>query len=76
MTNSGAVKLIDFGAAVDMCSGINFNPTAGMLDPRHGATPRTLVVPAPLALAALNCEGTARVSEPLAAGAGVLVPLQ
>ena len=35
MTNSGAVKLIDFGAAVDMCTGINFNPSAGMLDPRQ-----------------------------------------
>jgi hypothetical protein len=34
VTNSGAVKLIDFGAAVDMCTGINFNPSAGMLDPR------------------------------------------
>ena len=35
VTNSGAVKLIDFGAAVDMCTGINFNPSAGMLDPRQ-----------------------------------------
>lgn len=34
MTNSGSVKLIDFGAAVDMCTGINFNPLSGMLDPR------------------------------------------
>ena len=29
------VKLIDFGAAVDMCTGINFNPQTGMLDPRY-----------------------------------------
>ena len=31
----GQVKLIDFGAAVDMCTGINFNPQTGMLDPRY-----------------------------------------
>ena len=34
ITGSGEVKLIDFGAAVDMCTGINFNPESGMLDPR------------------------------------------
>ena len=34
MTNRGRVKVIDFGAAVDMCTGINFNPLSGMLDPR------------------------------------------
>ena len=34
MTVDGKLKLIDFGAAVDMCTGINFNPEAGMLDPR------------------------------------------
>lgn len=37
VTNVGNVKLIDFGAAVDMCTGINFNPLSGMLDPRCGA---------------------------------------
>lgn len=26
ITTSGEVKIIDFGAAVDMCTGINFNP--------------------------------------------------
>lgn len=35
VTVDGKLKLIDFGAAVDMCTGINFNPEAGMLDPRH-----------------------------------------
>lgn len=29
------VKLIDFGAACDLCTGINFNPEFGMLDPRY-----------------------------------------
>ena len=29
------VKLIDFGAACDLCTGINFNPEYGMLDPRY-----------------------------------------
>lgn len=35
ITSAGKVKLIDFGAAVDMCTGINFNPESGMLDPRR-----------------------------------------
>ena len=35
VTNSGDIKLIDFGAAVDLCTGINFNPLSGMLDPRR-----------------------------------------
>ncbi len=38
------VKLIDFGAAVDMCTGINFNPLYGMLDPRY-SPPEELVMP-------------------------------
>ena len=28
------VKIIDFGAAVDMCTGVNFDPLFGMLDLR------------------------------------------
>lgn len=35
ITAAGDVKIIDFGAAVDMCTGINFNPLYGMLDPRY-----------------------------------------
>ncbi len=35
LTGKGDVKIIDFGAAVDMCTGINFNPEYGMLDPRY-----------------------------------------
>lgn len=35
ITAQGDVKIIDFGAAVDMCTGINFNPLYGMLDPRY-----------------------------------------
>ena len=35
ITADGAVKIIDFGAAVDLCTGINFNPLFGMLDPRY-----------------------------------------
>ena len=38
------VKMIDFGAAVDMCTGINFNPLYGMLDPRY-SPPEELVMP-------------------------------
>ena len=29
------LKLIDFGAACDLSTGINFNPEYGMLDPRY-----------------------------------------
>ena len=35
VTADGDVKIIDFGAAVDLCTGINFNPLFGMLDPRY-----------------------------------------
>ena len=44
LTVKGEVKLIDFGAAVDMCTGINFSPLFGMLDPRY-APPEELVMP-------------------------------
>lgn len=44
ITSSGKVLFIDFGAAVDMCTGINFNPQFGMLDPRY-APPEDLVMP-------------------------------
>lgn len=39
ITAQGDVKIIDFGAAVDMCTGINFNPLYGMLDPRYRCGP-------------------------------------
>ena len=35
VTSTGDLKIIDFGAAVDLCTGINFNPLSGMLDPRY-----------------------------------------
>ena len=35
VTSEGALKIIDFGAAVDLCTGINFNPMSGMLDPKY-----------------------------------------
>lgn len=44
ITADGQVKIIDFGAAVDMCTGINFNPLYGMLDPRY-CPPEELVMP-------------------------------
>ncbi|KAL3163274.1 hypothetical protein ABBQ32_009669 [Trebouxia sp. C0010 RCD-2024] len=44
ITADGEVKIIDFGAAVDLCTGINFNPLYGMLDPRY-SPPEELVLP-------------------------------
>jgi hypothetical protein len=44
LTAGGGVKLIDFGAACDLSTGINFNPLFGMLDPRYGA-PEEVVLP-------------------------------
>eukprot|EP01025_Chloroclados_australasicus_P069956 TRINITY_DN996_c1_g2_i2.p1 TRINITY_DN996_c1_g2~~TRINITY_DN996_c1_g2_i2.p1 ORF type:complete len:502 (-),score=54.19 TRINITY_DN996_c1_g2_i2:395-1900(-) len=44
VTANGQLKLIDFGAAVDMSTGINFNPLFGMLDPRY-SPPEELVLP-------------------------------
>jgi serine/threonine protein kinase len=44
ITNAGEIKLIDFGAAVDLSTGINFNPQQGMLDPRF-SPPEELVLP-------------------------------
>mmetsp|Transcript_27018 Transcript_27018/g.66635 ORF Transcript_27018/g.66635 Transcript_27018/m.66635 type:complete len:288 (+) Transcript_27018:42-905(+) len=39
-----AVKVIDLGAAVDLRTGVNFNPETGLLDPKY-APPEQLVVP-------------------------------
>ena len=50
ITADGDVKIIDFGAAVDLCTGINFNPLFGMLDPRYRSVLLLLlenVVPTP-----------------------------
>lgn len=44
ITVDGKVKIIDFGAAADMCTGINFNPLYGMLDPRY-SPPEELIMP-------------------------------
>eukprot|EP00891_Asterochloris_glomerata_P009993 jgi/Astpho2/9993/e_gw1.00153.14.1_t len=44
ITSRGELKIIDFGAAVDLCTGINFNPLYGMLDPRY-CPPEELVLP-------------------------------
>lgn len=44
ITVDGRVKIIDFGAAADMCTGINFNPLYGMLDPRY-SPPEELIMP-------------------------------
>lgn len=44
VTVDGDVKIIDFGAAADMSTGINFNPDEGMLDPRY-SPPEDLVLP-------------------------------
>lgn len=44
ITGGGDIKIIDFGAACDLSTGINFNPLYGMLDPRYAA-PEELVMP-------------------------------
>jgi serine/threonine protein kinase len=44
ITAEGKVKIIDFGAAADMSTGINFNPLYGMLDPRY-SPPEELIMP-------------------------------
>ncbi|PRW05929.1 Serine threonine- kinase chloroplastic [Chlorella sorokiniana] len=44
ITVDGEIKVIDFGAACDLSTGINFNPEYGMLDPRYSA-PEELVMP-------------------------------
>lgn len=44
ITSAGEIKLIDFGAAVDLSTGVNFNPQQGMLDPRF-SPPEELVLP-------------------------------
>lgn len=44
ITAKGEVKIIDFGAACDLATGINFNPLYGMLDPRYAA-PEEVVMP-------------------------------
>eukprot|EP00877_Chromochloris_zofingiensis_P006184 jgi/Chrzof1/1819/Cz10g22110.t1_STN8[v5.2] len=44
ITVDGSIKIIDFGASVDMCTGVNFNPLYGMLDPRY-SPPEELVMP-------------------------------
>lgn len=47
ITADGEVKIIDLGAAVDLCTGINFNPLYGMLDPRYRSAVRTTyIIPA------------------------------
>lgn len=44
ITGQGQIKIIDFGAACDLATGINFNPLYGMLDPRYAA-PEEVVMP-------------------------------
>lgn len=36
------VKIIDFGAACDLSTGINYNPLFGMLDPRYAGGVRVV----------------------------------
>lgn len=44
ITGKGDLKLLDFGAACDLSTGINFNPLDGLLDPRF-SPPEQLVMP-------------------------------
>lgn len=46
LTVEGKVKLIDFGAACDLCTQINYSPEFGMMDPRDRySPPEELVMP-------------------------------
>jgi hypothetical protein len=60
ITSSGRVLVIDFGAAVDIRTGINYNPMSGLLDPEY-APPEEFVLPTtfprapPPAACALAC---------------------
>jgi serine/threonine protein kinase len=58
ITGKGDLKLLDFGAACDLSTGINFNPLYGLLDPRYSppeevVMPKTFPRPPVPALAAL-----------------------
>lgn len=44
VTVQGKIKIIDFGAACDLSTGINFSPDGGLLDPRY-SPPEELVMP-------------------------------
>merc|ERR1712107_549024 len=44
LTVEGKIKFIDFGAACDLCTQINYSPEYGMLDPRY-SPPEELVMP-------------------------------
>merc|ERR1711959_473310 len=44
ITVEGEIKFIDFGAACDLCTQINYSPEYGMLDPRY-SPPEELVMP-------------------------------
>lgn len=44
ITASGKALVIDFGAAVDLRTGINFNPESGLLDPEY-SPPESFVLP-------------------------------
>ncbi|KAL4537749.1 hypothetical protein Ndes2437B_g08853 [Nannochloris sp. 'desiccata'] len=44
ITGKGDLKLLDFGAACDLSTGINFNPLYGLLDPRY-SPPEEVVMP-------------------------------
>jgi serine/threonine protein kinase len=44
ITSAGKTLIIDFGAACDLSTGLNFNPEQGILDPRF-SPPEELVLP-------------------------------
>lgn len=59
VTNTGAFRLIDMGAATDLRNGVNYSPDAGMLDPLYGP-PESFVMP----------DTTSRAPNPLVAALG------
>ena len=56
ITGKGDLKIIDFGAACDLSTGINFNPLYGMLDPRYAA-PEEVVMPKTKSKSSSDCQG-------------------
>ena len=70
-----AVKLIDLGAAVDLRTGVNFNPETGLLDPKSTSTPPATPTHSPsLPAPSPHCAAPAPVTRLTRAGRGRYAP--